>query len=221
MITNNPINQYTNIQMPNGGNFVTRSITWLKSHKKLILVIVAVIFLFIVLGFTIFQSFKDRLFPTKKPSGQISQNLSQNPNTPAVMQIQTSKESFSLSEKVLIKVIATSKGEAVRAFDALIEYDPEFLSLTNKKSPTKPEFQYYGSNTGTLLQVSAVQKPDISADQIFDNSALFEFEFTPKKSGKTTFKIIYAPNATNESNLINKKSKDILGSATGKEVTIQ
>ena len=207
----NPINQ----------NLLTRVLGYLKSHKKLILVILAIIFLFIVLGFTIFQSFKDRLFPAKTPSGQMSQNPLQTPSTPAIMQIQTSKDSFSLSEKVLIKVIATSKGEAVRAFDALIEYDPEFLSLTNKKSPIKPEFQYYGSNTGTLLQVSAVQKPDISADQIFDNSALFEFEFTPKKTGKTTFKIIYSPNATNESNLINKESEDILGTAQGKEITIQ
>src|SRR3989344_6242470 len=207
----NPINQ----------NLLTIVLGYLKSHKKLILVILAIIFLFIVLGFTIFQSFKDRLFPAKTPSGQMSQNPLQTPSTPAIMQIQTSKDSFSLSEKVLIKVIATSKGEAVRAFDALIEYDPEFLSLTNKKSPTKEEFQYYGSNTGSLLQVTAVQKPEINSDQIFDNTPLFEFEFTTKKTGKTTFKIIYAPNATNESNLINKESKDILGNATGKEIEIR
>ena len=54
--------------------------------------LLAIIFLFIVLGFTIFQSFKDRLFPAKTPSGQMSQNLSQNPSTPAIMQIQSSKK---------------------------------------------------------------------------------------------------------------------------------
>lgn len=193
---------------------------WVKNHKKLLLVALAGVFLFAILIFSIFQAFKSRLFPDKTPPGQVTQTPEQNQNT-ASMQIQTPKDAFSLNEKVLIKVLASSQSQPIRAFDVLIEFDPEFFSLTAKKSPTKPEFQYYGSNTGSLLQVTAVQKPDITADQVFDNSALFEFEFTPKKAGKTTFKIIYAPNATNESNLINKESEDILGNAAGKEIVIQ
>lgn len=193
---------------------------WVKTHKKLLLVLVAGVFLFAILIFSIFQAFKDRFLPTKAPE-KSAIVTSPESTSQASMQIQTPKDTFSLSEKIPIKVTATSNGEAVRAFDVLIEFDPQFLSLNDKKSPTKPEFQYYGSNTGRLLQVTAVQKPDITADQVFDNSALFEFEFTPKKTGKTTLKIIYAPNATNESNLIDKNSKDILGSASGKEIEIK
>jgi len=169
-------------------NLPARVWDYIKSHKKLILVIVAVIFLFIALGITIFQAFKDKLLPGKIPTQQTGVTPFES-TSQASIQIQTSKNNFSLNEKVPISVTATSNGEAVRAFDVLIEFDPEYLSLTNersspagKKSPTKPEFEYYGNNTGTLLQVSAVQKPDISADQVFDNSGLFEFEFTPKKA---------------------------------------
>ena len=208
---NNPIPNQTKLQ---------RITSWIKTHKKLILVVIAVVFLFVVLGLTVFQVFKSKLFPAKNPSQQTGQNIDQKPNQSS-MEIQTTKDTFSLNEKITIRVAASSAGEAIRAFDTLIEYDPEFLSLTNKKSPTQDKFQYYGSNTGRLIQLSAVQKQDITQDQTFDNTPLFEFEFTPKKKGKTTLKIIYAPNATNESNLINKESKDILGSARGKEITIE
>lgn len=192
---------------------------YIKSRKKLILVVIAVVFLFIVLALTIFQIFKSRLFPVKNQTEESGQNINQNSNQSS-MQIQTNKAAYSLSEKVLIKVVANSAGEVVRAFDVLIEYDPEFLSLTNKKSPALSDFTYYGSNSAKLLQVSAVQKPESKTQQVFADTSLFELEFTPKKAGKTSFKIVFVPNSTTESNLINEKSNDILTTASGTEIEI-
>ncbi len=194
-------------------------INWIKNHKKLLIVSGAVVFLFIFLIFTVFQIFKDRIF--KKTSQQTQVTATPKPASSLnLMIIKSSKTTYSLSEKVSIKAIADSKGEPVSAFDVTIDFDPEFLSLTNKKSPTLPDFIYYGSNTGKILRVSAVQKPESTKPQVFDNTTLFEFEFTPKKEGKTAFRTIFIPNATNDSNLIGTQSTDILDNAIGAEIEI-
>lgn len=194
-------------------------LNWIKNHKRLLIVSVAVLFLFIFLIITVYQIFKDRIF--KKPAQQTQVTASPKPASSLTsMIIKSSNTSYSLSEKVSIKAVANSKGESVSAFDVAVDYDPEFLSLTTKKSPTLPDFIYYGSNTGKVLKVTGVQKPESTKPQVFSDTALFEFEFTPKKAGKTSFRIIFVPNATNESNLIGSQSNDILDTVTGTEIEI-
>jgi hypothetical protein len=216
-------NPTTPISETQGGGFKNKLLSvfnWIKSHKKIVIVIIGALFLAGFLIFTGFNLIKSRLIPgnkTSAPAGSIGQNA----NNLSSISIKTSKDAYSLSENILITAIANSNNQSVRGFDVLIEYDPQFLTLTNRKSRTQNDFIYYGSNTGKLLQVSAVQKPESGKDIKFNANALFEFEFKPKKTGKTSFKMVFAPKATNETNLIDKNSKDILTQVYGKEIEIK
>lgn len=193
---------------------------WIRTHKRITLVIIATVFLGVFLAFTIFQAMKNRLFPVKPPANQVQTSTNSKISTGSML-IKSSKTSYSLSEKILISATANSGGDAVSAFDVVIEFDPEFLSLTTKKSPTLGDFSYFGSNSGKLLQITGVQKAESKNPQVFNGTKLFEFEFTPKKTGQTTFKIVFSPNATNESNLINTASLDVLNFATGATIEIK
>lgn len=201
-ITPSPINKFLN---------------WLRTHKKLALTLTAIIFLLtalIYLGSSTLQNLlnKNNSNIQSYPENQTSLNSS--------MLITSSKSTYSTSETISISVKASSAGISVTGFDTIIEYDPEFLELTQKDTPPLQDFIYYGQNTDKLIQVSAVRKPEGNTLQTFDNTELFKIEFKPLKSGKTTLKIIYLPNATNDSNLIDGSSKDILGSARGLELQI-
>lgn len=193
-------------------------LTGLKSRKKLVLIIVAVIFLFIVLLYLSFGALKNKFFPDSDVKLPFTNPPVQNQFSS--MKIQASKTSFAMSEKIPVSVVASSDGKAVTAFDTVIEYDPQFLTLTERKPPPLQDFSYFGKNSTTLISVSAVQKVDSTAQVKFDNTTLFELEFTPKKPGKTVLKIIYMPGSTSESNLIDSSSEDILSQAAGVEITI-
>lgn len=195
-------------------------LSWIKSHKRLTLAIIAGIFLLIIIIIALFQTIKSRFFPEVKTPEQTAIQP-QASSAFANMTIKSPKTIYPLSEKIPLSVTANSGGTQIRGFDILLEYDPQFLILTERKPPPLTDFLYFGKNTDSAISISAVQKPDLTNPNVFDTATLAELEFTPKKTGKTSIKIIYAPNSTNESNLINPESRDILGSAQGLELTIQ
>jgi hypothetical protein len=192
-------------------------IYWLHTHKKLALTIICIIFLFGVLFFLSYASLKNLISPPKSPDSTGNQSAAQNRTS---LILTTPKIKYSQSEKIIITAVADSQNQFITGFDVLINFDPEFLSLTDKKSPALPNFDYFGSNQNGLLQTSAVQKTSIKQPQVFKNQKLFEFEFTAKKSGKTQIGIVYMPNSTSDSNLINNDSQDILNNVKGVEITI-
>lgn len=189
---------------------------WFLNHKKLALTLAAIFFLLVALGYfgsKTIQNFlkKDEQFAVNNVQNQIPLN--------SVIEITSPKNNYPLSETIPISIKASSATSIVTGFDVLIEYDPQFLTILNKKSPPLEDFIYYGQNTDKTIQVSAVAKPN-SKDQIFENTTLFDLELKPVKSGKTTLKLIYLPNATNDSNIIDTSSNDILGSARGLELQL-
>jgi len=192
---------------------------WLHTHKKLALTIVSVIILLGLLFFLSYSSIKELFLPPKSPNSSSSNNAS-DVLPSASITLTTPKVKYSQSEKILITAVADSQNQFITGFDVLIKFDPEFLSLTDKKSPALPNFDYFGSNENGLLQTSAVQKASITPPQVFKNQKLFEFEFTAKKSGKTQINIVYMPNSTSDSNLVSNESQDILNTVKGVELTI-
>ena len=189
-------------------------------HKKLILTILAIILLLGIIFFLSFNAIKDRFFPGgTNPLSQLGSTGDASLNNVSMF-ITTAKTSYAVSETIPVSIKATTGEAAITAFDAVIEYDPEFLTLSKRNPPPLKEFTYYGQNTDTLISVSAIQKPDSETRVKFDKTTLFDLEFTPKKTGKTVLKVIYFPNSTSESNLLNPDSKDILGNVRALEVTI-
>ncbi len=103
----------------------------------------------------------------------------------------------------------------------VIEYDPKMIALNYKNVPRIPDFLYFVKNTGTLLTISGVQKMRSTQNLVFDNSTLTEVEFTAIKAGKTLFKLIYSPNSTSDSNLLDPNSKDFLSGGSSAEIEIR
>lgn len=201
-ITPSPLNKFLN---------------WLRTHKKLALTLTAIIFLLIALFYFGSATLQNLL---NKNNSDIKSYPKNQTLTNSSMLITSAKSVYSISETIPISVKASSAGIAVTGFDTIIEYDPQFLTISKKDTPPLQDFLYYGQNTDKLIQVSAVRKPEGNSLQTFENTELFKIEFKPKKSGKTSLKIIYLPNSTSDSNLINGDSKDILENARGLEITI-
>jgi len=214
----NPAGFHPNLNPPAGR--LAKIINFVKTRKKLVLTILAIIFLAIVLVFFAGSAIKNRFFPHANIPGLPFNQTNQNLKPFAIMTVTSPKQTYTLSEKIPVTVTASSGGSSVTAFDTLIQYDPEFLTLSKRDPPPLSDFAYFGKNSQTTISVSAVLKPASTKPQIFEKTNLFSLEFTPKKKGKTTLKIIYMPGMVNDSNILNPDSKDILGIARGVEITI-
>jgi len=200
-------------------NLSSKIINTLRTRKKLVLLGVVGLVLAISIIIFGFSTIKNRFFPG--PNSQSSQDdQSKATINSSSMLIKTTKSVFKQTEIIPVTVIASSGESAITAFDTVIEYDSEFLTVTKKNPPPLKEFDYYGKNDEQLIKVSAVRKVDGNSTQTFNNTILFDIEFTPKKKGKTVLKIIYMPGATNDSSLLNSASQDILSRAQGLEITI-
>jgi len=192
---------------------------WSKTHKRAVLVAIAIIFLFIIIIFSVFETLRERFFPSKDNQAQ---NQSDNQNFSASMRINTNKDSYTVNEKVIVTISAHSQEQAVAAFDVLLEFDPEYLSLTTQRKPLLSEYMYfYNSFSESSIQIAAVQQGKDISDQIFTDTALFEFEFTIKKAGTTDISLIYDRQSNNESNLLNSESVDMLSNVYGKRIEIK
>lgn len=196
-------------------------IYWIQNHKKLSLAIIAGVFLGTYLLFTLFQAIKDRFFPSGKPVQQTATQTPTDIASYATMLITSPKYIYIVNEKIPVKIIANTQGSEVSAFDTLISFDPEFLTLAERKPPSLPDFLYFGKNNNTLISVSAVLKPGPNTGQAFNGTTLFELEFSAKKAGKTSLDLVYSPNSTNESNLISPESRDILTTVSGAKLEIK
>jgi hypothetical protein len=222
--TNNIINQPLINPNPTPAEIksspLARIINWVNTHRKQVYVVLASAFLVIVAVFTLFPAIKDKFLNNLKQN--IPGNILPKPESPGLgsITINTPKTGFALAEKIPVSIKSQTGGIPVTAFDVVIEYDPEFLTISERKTPPLQDFLYYGKNTNELISVSAIQKPTSQTAQVFKDTTLFELEFTPKKKGKTTLKIVYMPNSTNDSNLLDSANKDILSNARGMEITI-
>lgn len=214
LFTTNP-SMFQPVQTPpsNSSNFIN----WLKTHKKIVATLAAIFFLLVALGY--FTSKAIQNFLNRNNPQDTSINQSQTLTTSSML-ITSPKSSYSLSEKIPVTIKASSGISIVTGFDTVIEYDPAFLTISKRNPPPLPDFLYYGQNSNSLIRVTAVRKPDQNTLPSFNNTTLFDIEFTPVKSGKTTLKIIYLPNSTSDSNIIDNNSNDVLGTARGLELTI-
>ncbi len=199
---------------------ISNIFAWAKTHKREVLVAIAVVFLFVIIIFSIYATFKERLFPSKD-----TQQENKNADTKTFnssMKLTTNKDSYSISEKVLVTISANSEGQAVRAFDALFVFDPEYVSLTTQRKPLLPDFMYYyNAFSESSVQISAVQQGKDLSDQIFKDTSLFQFELTIKKVGSTTLGLSFDKQSTDESNLLNSESVDMLSTVKGAKIEIK
>ncbi len=193
-------------------------LSWISTHKRLTLIIFSVIFLLVFSVFFLFQNLKNR-FSSPATNTEVAQ-IEPLAESTGSLKLVSSKSSYKPTEIVDLKAVANSGNKAITAFDVVIEYDPEFFSLTNKQSEKMSEFSYFAKATSSSLRISGVLMEN-SKDKIFNDEELFDLVFQPKKTGKTQFKLIYTPNATNDSNLITGRGEDLLGKALGVEVEIR
>lgn len=198
--------------------------SWFSHNKKLTLVLLSVIFLLAIIIWIIIQVFGKNLLPYfKKADDTKIDTLQTDAKTTGILRLETDKSVYGKNEVIKVSVFGDSKIEIIRGFDILVSFDPDFLSLTDKRAaPLSSDFHYYGTKKGnSQFRISAVQELRSKKDFLFTNTLLYEFELQSKKLGKTSIMLVQSPNLLNESNLINNESKDILGIVGGKEIEIR
>lgn len=198
---------------------LTRITNWVNTHRKLSLIILGGFLLAVVIIIMIFPTIKNSLFNQNQTPPTSSTNQEQSSELGSII-LTSPKTTFPVTEKIPISVMGDTNGSPIAAFDIVIEYDPEFLTLTQQKNQPLQEFLYYSKGGEQIISVAAVQKPDSQTPQIFKNTTLFGMEFTPKKPGKTVLKMVYSPNSTSDSNLLDPANKDILSIVRGMEIII-
>lgn len=210
-----PGQSYYSVPPINPGRFA-RIIQWIKQHKKIVFVAINVL-LVTGLWLLFYPNIKNRFFPS--PNQSNSQINQQQADLPALMEVKPAKNEFRVNEAVKVSVYASSDNQLISGFDAVFIYDPEFLVPLKKNPPTLNDFEYASTTAPGTFRTIGVRKAD-SALAPFKESLLFEIEFSAKKPGKTSLDLMFSPNRTNDSNLINGESKDILGDVRGAEIEI-
>lgn len=121
-------------------------------------------------------------------------------------------------EEFVVTVSADSMGDQVTAYDAVIVYDREsFAYISSNNLLDKFEINAVDKEAGLMLtgyKSLAEEEP-----VVFDNTNLAEVTFMAKKAGTSPLKLMFARGKTADSNLVNEKTQDILGSV--EDITIQ
>lgn len=128
-------------------------------------------------------------------------------------------QTVSFAKPIHIIISADSAGESLTGFDAVLQFDTSALSFVSATS-LDPAFTLYKNNRDTGLNMTGVIEVGDNMPHVFVNAPLVEVVLQPKKIGSATVVLQMSPGETNDSNLINNQTSDILGSVTGVTVDV-
>lgn len=133
--------------------------------------------------------------------------------------IKNNGQSVSVSKPIHIILSADSALESISGYDAVLQFDTTVLSFVSATS-LDPAFTLYKNKRDTGLNMTGVIEVGDTMPHVFANTPLIEVVLQPKKIGSTNVTLQMSPGETNDSNLINNQTTDILGSATGVTVEV-
>jgi len=130
------------------------------------------------------------------------------------------EKSVILNKPTSILVHSDSNNEAVTGFDIVLKYDKNFWQFIKLNSSVE-NYQIFQRINGDEIRITGIKKPESKVLTIFKDTPLIKINFLPLKKGPATFNIVFSPKLTNESNLINEESQDILQKVTNLQVNIE
>lgn len=135
------------------------------------------------------------------------------------LQLKNGSLTASAGESISVLVLAKSTDPVV-GFDAVLNFDPKVLSYTTAQNLV-PEFQLVPTAKPGQVILTGTKKLSAKEAKVFNNTPVVEVSFKAVKSGQTRIEFEFAPGKTNDSNLMNTKSKDVLGEVSGITVVVK
>lgn len=140
------------------------------------------------------------------------------------MAVTSKKTTYVKGDIVTMTVTADSKGDSITGYDAVLRYDPTVLKLNKVLSMVEGMDLYQtdipaevaGFNDLVITGIQSISQKDA---YVFANTPLVEVSFSVLKAGDASVQMVYSPNHTTDSNLMNTQTQDILSNVQG--VTLQ
>jgi len=130
------------------------------------------------------------------------------------------EKSVILNKPTSILVYSDSNNEPITGFDIVLKYDKNFWQFI-KSSPLLEDYQIFKRINDDEIRITGIKKPESKVLTIFKETPLIQISFLPIKQGITEFNIVFSPNKTNESNLINENNQEILTDVKDLKINIK
>ncbi len=124
-----------------------------------------------------------------------------------------------VGDSVTVSVLASTVDPIV-GFDVVLNFDPQRLSYLGVQNQIEAFLLVPTSERGQVI-VTGTKKLLIKEAQTVNNVSLVQVTFKAVSAGQAPFSLAFTKGATNDSNLINTQSKDVLGKVAGATVTIK
>lgn len=140
------------------------------------------------------------------------------------MQVKTAKTAYVKGDVVVLTVSADSKGDQITGYDAVLRYDPTLLKVDKVASLVEGIDMYQTDTAADVpglndLVVTGIQSISQEDPFTFTNSPIAEVTFVVLKAGSANVDMVFIPNHTADSNLMNTQTQDILSEVQG--ITLQ
>ncbi len=212
------------------GNAMTNIRMMMSSDKRVLFAMIGVgvlVLVFIVLAVMSFSSSsKSSTVTTQTPSG-FSSLLHQRSSSvikqkiPATLSLVLSdtKKVYKVGDTITFSIVGDSAGAQVKGYDAVFKFDSGKVQFVSEKN-LYPLFPYRRRILGNWVIITGVQPFSKTTKNIFSKTPLMGITFKATAPGVAYFPVSYIPDSTNDSNLIDTASNDMLSSATGIVVQI-
>ncbi len=128
---------------------------------------------------------------------------------------QSEKEIYGVGDTIDVIVSADSKGEAITAFDLILDYNHSVLEYIEAR-PLISSYDVILPKSDTKIAIIGSQKVTVEEAQQFKDTALVLLRFKALEEGDSEMDFVFTPNSDTETNLFTVQNIDIV-----KEVKIQ
>lgn len=136
-----------------------------------------------------------------------------------MLALSVSPAKVSMQDNITVAVSGNTSASVV-GYDAVVTFDPRLISYVSSSS-VLDSFQVVATaETGKVI-LTGSKKLSESKDVAFANTELATLVFKAKSKGSADFGLEYVSGATNESNIMDTNSKDVLSTVAGATVTIE
>jgi hypothetical protein len=194
----------------------------LRTNKKLlVLTILGAVLIVSVMVFSFFLFMQNRDEKNRENNTGSSADSSaqeRRVNGKMMIKVKDNKLNHKENETITLILYIHSQGELITGYDASIKFEPELVRFENQKNLFE-DFKHFRKVGGEWLLLSAARGLD-TQPFILNEKAVMEFSFKALKAGNPSFHLSLVPNGTNDSNLININSQDILSEVNSVSVVV-
>ncbi len=146
-----------------------------------------------------------------------------------ILSVKNRKGSYKAGEIITVVVSAYSDARSISGYDAVLSYDSSKVTFSKIKN-LRDDFQtFVKKGVVSPVTLTGVKKLDASQVSVFSGTPIAEFAFMVKTDAMTNtssinssaeFNLGFIPGSTQDSNLIDETSEDVLGKVEGVMITI-